>query len=47
MYKRLLRSTAKNHRELVELRLTAEANFRRVAELQVEVDRLKNLLITT
>jgi len=34
-----------NHGELVELRHTSEANFRRVAELKVEVDRLKKLLV--
>lgn len=33
-----------NHGELVELRHTSEVNFRRIAELQVEVDRLKKLL---
>ena len=34
-----------NHGELIELRHASETNFRRVAELQVEVDRLKKLLV--
>ena len=46
MYKKLVQTIEQNHNELTELRTTAEANFRRVAELQVEVDRLKKLLVT-
>jgi hypothetical protein len=45
MYKRLLAAIEANHTELVQLRRTVDANFRRVAEMQIELDRLKTRLI--